>query len=304
MYFGANDWKIPLDLRPDCAGWSFSITKLYSATVRAGAVMYKKSPAGFASSVNSILKKVHNIADGIYSEWSWMGQMQIFDLIMAKPVSDPTSWIGAYSAIMKDKWDDVIEGFANCPVVEITNNYAGAYVWFKYKAPYLGLQTSFISSFFLEVLGIKTTTYYWGFRGANAADYYGEGYGTYDFTRMQLYRDVSVYKEVARRAKIACGGGTVEGYKSIAEWKASADAAKADGGRRLGTSLEEKVQDLKKTLPRFTDAEAKNMAYLQHTADGIHNNIEKNCADAGFTTSCLFEHAGTKPKDLKFGDAY
>jgi hypothetical protein len=36
MYYGMEGWKIPLDKRPDCLTWAFSVTKAYSATVRAG----------------------------------------------------------------------------------------------------------------------------------------------------------------------------------------------------------------------------------------------------------------------------
>ena len=98
---------------------------------------------------------------GSYSEWSWMGQMQLQTMIMSKPLTDKTSWVGAYSEIMKEKWDVVKEGFENCPVVTLTNYGKGAYAFFLYKAPYLQLQNSFISSFFLDVLGVSSTTYNW-----------------------------------------------------------------------------------------------------------------------------------------------
>ena len=37
--------------------------------------------------------------------------MQIQQMIMAKPMTDPTSWVGAYSELMKEKWDYIIDGF-------------------------------------------------------------------------------------------------------------------------------------------------------------------------------------------------
>merc|ERR1719440_189601 len=127
-----------------------------------------------------VVSSVHSMGNGLYSEWSWMGQIQIFDILMAKPLSDPTSWLGAYSQLIEEKWDFIIDGFADCPVLEVTNPYMGAYVWFKYKAPYLGIQDSWLSSFMGECLGIYTTTYSWGFRGASPSAYYGDGYGTTD----------------------------------------------------------------------------------------------------------------------------
>lgn len=72
---------------------------------------------------------------------------------MERSVDDPTSWVGAYGAIMKEKWDVIEDGFLDCPVVTLTNPGKGAYAWFLYKDPYLGLQSSsFISSFFNTAL--------------------------------------------------------------------------------------------------------------------------------------------------------
>lgn len=292
MYFGADNWAVP-STKPDCIAWSFSITKIYSAAVRAGAIIYKSDKGSFTSAVESVMSSVHGIADGIYSEWSWMGQMQIYDMIMSKPLSDSTSWIGAYSELMKAKWDLIIDGFANCPVLEVTNPYQGAYVWFKYLGSYRGKQSSFVSSFFLECLGVKTTTYYWGFRGADPSAYYGTGYGTYDFTRLQLYRDLSVYAEVSRRAKIVCGGGSVAPYLSYADWSAN--------NRRLSPkSIEEHEEDLKATVPHIDDSAAKHLAALRQDAAMTHENVEKHCANEGYTTSCLFQHAGKDGEDIQY----
>jgi hypothetical protein len=69
---------------------------------------------------------------------------------------------------MKEKWDLIIDGFANCPVLDLTNDYAGAYAFFQFKAPYLGNSDGFMSTFFLDVLGVSTTTYNFGFRGVPA----------------------------------------------------------------------------------------------------------------------------------------
>jgi len=296
MYFGGNGFRIP-DSVPDCAAWSFSITKIYSAAVRAGAVIYKNTGSDWPDAVVTIVKKANQISDGIYSEWSWWGQMQIFDMFMAKPIDDNTSWVGAYSGLIKEKWEYVIEGFENCPVVEITNPYKGAYVWFKFKAPYLGLESSPNPSFFLEALGVKATSYYWGFRGADPADYYGAEYGVHDFTRMHLYRDVSVYKEVGRRAQEVCGGGRVPPYLSIADWNASRYSS-----RRLGAAAgpEAHARLLRDVNPSLEDREVKFLAALRQEAEAVGRSVEEHCKGEGYTTSCLFEHMGARAEDRPF----
>ena len=41
--------------------------------------------------------------------------MQIQQMIMSKPLDDTTSWVGAYTEIMKEKWDALIPAFKDCP---------------------------------------------------------------------------------------------------------------------------------------------------------------------------------------------
>jgi hypothetical protein len=97
MYFYFNDFEVPLELRPECSGWSYAITKGYSASVRAGFITYKKSPEVFVKAVGDMAITVSTIGNGIMSEWTWMGQMQIQQMMMSRPLDDPTSWVGAYS---------------------------------------------------------------------------------------------------------------------------------------------------------------------------------------------------------------
>ena len=153
MYFGMRDNKIPLDERPDCSMWSFSITKAYSATVRAGFVMYKENPVTNHDAMVDIISEEYSMTHGLYSEWSWHGQMQLWEMIMSRPLDDPTSWIGAYSDIMEEKWALIIDGFADCPVTQVSNPRAGAYAWFVYEPEFTGIQGGFVSSFFRDVLG-------------------------------------------------------------------------------------------------------------------------------------------------------
>ena len=218
--------SVPIDRNLICpTAWTFSVTKAYSATVRAGFVIGDSAldPTGI---VSEIAGSTMNMAGGLYSEWSWFGQMQIYNMIMEKPLEDKTSWVSAYSELMKEKWDHMIDAFDSCPYIEITNDYAGAYVWFKKIGTTMGLETSFMSAFFSDTMGVSTTTYYWGFRGADPADFYGSAYTEYDFVRLQLYRDLSVYEEVGRRAKIVCSGGAVDGFLSADEYVAAAGSSR------------------------------------------------------------------------------
>jgi hypothetical protein len=285
-----------MDERPDCSAWSFSITKAYSATVRAGFVLYKKEPETSFKAMVDIQKKLYSMTHGLYSEWSWYGQMQIWEMIMSRPVDDPTSWIGAYTEIMDEKWELMIDAFAGCPVLTLTNPKAGAYAWFKYEAPYIGIQGGFVSSFFRDVLGIRTTTYNWGFRGADPADYYGVGYGEQDFTRLQLYRDITVYAEIARRAKIVCADTTavIGDFISIDQWAAGEGTTE----RRMNegyNGLEERKNHLMEAIPDLNERQLEYLAKSHKDSDTIDEQA-RGCAPH-FTTDCLFRMVGSSFED-------
>ena len=299
MYYGMEGWVIPMDKRPDCLAWCFSVTKAYSATVRAGFNIGNSvlDPTGIVAEISG---SQMNMANGLYSEWSWYGQMQIQEMIMAKPMTDPTSWVGAYSELMKEKWDYIIDGFASCPYINITNDYAGAYVWFKKTGSALGLESSFISAFFSDTMGVTTTTYYWGFRGSDPADYYGSDYTTYDFVRLQLYRDVSVYKEIGRRAAIVCGGGEIgSGFLSATEYIAAAGSRR----RRLTASEEsasyEEHYDIIKdaTNGRLSHEHLSRHASRRVLHEETHRKVEAFCAP-DYTTDCLFKHTSSLGGDI------
>ena len=157
MYFGMEGYRIPIEKRPDCSAWSFSITKAYSASVRAGFIMYRQDPPTNHDAMVATISTAYSMTHGLYSEWSWYGQMQLWDMMKERPLDDPTSWIGAYTEIMDEKWQYIIDGFADCPVVQVSNPKAGAYVWFVFQEPYLGIQDGFIASWFRDVLGVRTT---------------------------------------------------------------------------------------------------------------------------------------------------
>mmetsp|Transcript_83514 Transcript_83514/g.233024 ORF Transcript_83514/g.233024 Transcript_83514/m.233024 type:complete len:780 (+) Transcript_83514:59-2398(+) len=303
MYF--PDATVPSEKKPSCATWAFSLTKIYSAGVRAGTVLTLKDHP-ISAAMDVVAGEAHSIHNGIYSEWTWQGMNQIKKMLMAKPYTEPTSWIGAYTGLMREKWEIIADGFRDCPVVELTNGpLTGAYGWFKKKKAYRGLNSGWMDSFFLLSLGVETTSYNFGFRGATASDYYGEGYGNDDFTRLQLYRDISVYREVARRAKIVCGGGAVEHaggtFLTADEWKDSMQAE----GRRLAkagahpATAEDRARHLQEALPRLTGTEARILSERQHEAHKIQENIDRHCAPIGYPMSCLFKYTGYAKKDTK-----
>jgi hypothetical protein len=293
MYLGARDFMIPKDEIPDCSAWSFSISKIYSAAARAGWIMYKKDPETNHQAMIDAIGTSQTLTHGSLSEWTWHGQMQLFEAFMSKPLEDPTSWIGAYTEIMREKWDAIMDGFADCPVTQPSNPYSGAYVWFVFQDPYLGVQDSSTPSFFRDVLGVEATTYSWGFRGATPSDYYGEGYGSNDFTRLQLYRDLGVYQELGRRAKIVCSdldASISDSLVSVNQW---VEASTATRSRRLGegyATFEDRKRHLKESVPGLTERQLQHMANGQVKGERTDAAIE-SCAPE-YATHCLFESIG------------
>ena len=87
---------------PDCSAWSFSVTKAYSAAVRAGTILFKKD-TNMATAVDDIAGMLSSFSYGLYSEYSVFGQIQIYDMMMSRPLASPGSWIGAYSELMSEK---------------------------------------------------------------------------------------------------------------------------------------------------------------------------------------------------------
>lgn len=298
MYLGARDFTIPKDELPDCSAWSFSISKIYSAAARAGWIMYKKDPETNHQAMIDAIGTSQTLTHGSLSEWTWHGQMQLFEAFMSKPLEDPTSWIGAYTEIMREKWDAIMDGFADCPVTQPSNPYSGAYVWFVFQEPYLGVQDSSTPSFFRDVLGVEATTYSWGFRGATPSDYYGEGFGSNDFTRLQLYRDLGVYQELGRRAKIVCNdldASISDNLVSINQW---VEASTATRNRRLGegyATFEDRKRHLKESVPGLTDRQLQHLANGQVVGERTDKAIESCAPD--YTTHCLFNAIGTFGRD-------
>lgn len=140
-------------------------------------------------------------------------------------------------------------------------------------------------------------TYNWGFRGADPADFYGPGYSTTDFARLQLYRDVSVYKEVSRRAKIACSsaGTSIGEFASTEQWR----AAESTRRRRLGEGyedVEDRKRHLRENVPGLSERQLERLAKNHEESEDIDRKVA-GCAPE-FTTQCLFKAVGTRHADF------
>ena len=294
---GARDFQIPMDEVPDCAGWAFSISKIWSAASRAGWIIYKKDPEVWNEAIVQAIGQSQSFTHGLLSDWTWSGQAQVMDIIMSKPLNDTSSWIGAYSSIIKEKWDYILEAFADCPVIQPTNPYSGAYVWFAYQPPYLGLSGTGVPSFFRDVLGVESTSRSWQFRGADPADYYGEGYSIYDFTRLNLYRDIRVYEEVGRRGKIVCNdfdASIGENTLTVNEWIAVWNVTETpdETRRKLApgpTTVEDRKRKILKVAPHLKDSQLDLL--VKNQLESERQERATNACGPDFTTECLFNTA-------------
>jgi len=196
---------------------------------------------------------------------------------------------------MDEKWGYIINGFKNCPVLDVSNPKAGAYAYFVYKSPYLGIQKSFISSFFQDVLGVQATTYNWGFRGADPSTYFGTGYSVNDFTRLQLYREVGVYKEIGRRAAIVCSNvnATIsDKYISVSTWAKTSRYLQENGADIEAMTVGSRRSLLRNKHRELTEAQAHQLAL------NIESRMQMDTAAAScapeYSTACLFKAIGTR----------
>lgn len=330
MFFGGRQhtkqYIVPQsgDELPKCSGWALSITKVYSASVRAGFLLYRTENQNSVRAISSMLRFMHSMSNGAYSEWSHHGLKQILsNVIMSRPLSDPTSWLSAYSQLMNEKWTYVMNGFdtPSCrSLLTITNPYSGGYVWFMFAPPYRGLQRqSSTSSFFMDVFGVRTTTYHWGFRGADPSLFYGNSLTEYDFVRLHLFRDIHVYQELARRANVVCAdfnARVADDYLSISEWieKSSADRRRQRRRRQRrklpmkvdessssssassepnSTWLEEWKDHVRVVLPRWTEEQLSRHDKELQLVEIMDDAIKNECAPE-YNMDCLFEMVGSQ----------
>jgi hypothetical protein len=126
----------------------------------------------------------------------------------------------------------------------------------------------------------------------------GANYTVNDFVRIQLYRDISVYAEVARRAKIVCGDmdATIDGFLSVNQWAASAAEAVTERRRLRGyLDKEDRKRHLLEVVPSLTDAQLNYVASGHETQERMSEQAAACAPD--FTTYCLFKNVGTRFND-------
>lgn len=61
-----QNYTVPIDERPDCSAWSFSITKAYSATVRAGFIIYKNDPVSNHGAMVDTISTSYSMTYGLF----------------------------------------------------------------------------------------------------------------------------------------------------------------------------------------------------------------------------------------------
>ena len=270
-----------------CYSWAFSITKIYSAQMRAG-MFYVSTQADALSAAQSILGKALSIANGLVSYMQLHGQIQIMDKIMEKPFSDPTSWLHAMALAQYEKWDVMHTAFGVCEaagIVKITAEqpkYFGAYIFSHMMPEFQGYSANIgraSSDFFMSVVGYDHFNYYWGWRG-EAPTAYGNGVGAnitnQDFHRIHTFRAYAVYAEEARRMTLVCGNRDAKvssSLLSVNEWKAlrQADlrrrrARKLSDASHEAFSLHERALLVQQTAPKMKLVDA--IKYAESTDPG------------------------------------
>ena len=114
-----------------------------------------------------------------------------------------------------------------------------------------------------------------------------------DFVRLQLYRDVSVYEETARRAKIVCADmdATIGDFVSVNQWAATTARRRA----QAYIDKEDRKRHLLEIIPDLTDRQLEYLASSHETQDKMSLQY-KSCAPA-YTTTCLFQKVGARFND-------
>jgi hypothetical protein len=88
----------------------------------------------------------------------------------------------------------------------------------------------------------------------------GANYTVNDFIRLQLYRDVGVYEEVGRRAKIICADmdASIGDFISVNQWAASA----ATTARRRAQAYVDKEDRKRHLMEVIPDLSERQLEYL------------------------------------------
>uniref|UniRef100_A0A7S1GP00 Uncharacterized protein n=1 Tax=Cyclophora tenuis TaxID=216820 RepID=A0A7S1GP00_CYCTE len=111
-----------------------------------------------------------------------------------------------------------------------------------------------------------------------------------------MYRDISIYMEVARRAKIVCADqtATIGNFASVDQWAAS----RSTNRRRMTegyADMEERKRHLKEVVPSLNEKQLAYMAHSHSLSDQMDQQAEL-CAPH-YTTTCLFKNVGQRFND-------
>jgi hypothetical protein len=124
----------------------------------------------------------------------------------------------------------------------------------------------------------------------------GANYTVNDFVRLQLYRDISVYEEVGRRAKIVCSDmdATIGNFLSVNQWAASA-AATARRRAQGYVDNEDRIRHLIEVIPDLTDSQLEYVAASHLGQDKL--TLQYSSCAPEYTTTCFFQKVGTRFHD-------
>ena len=199
-----------------CYSFAHSVTKFYSAQVRAGFLFVMNYAAAQTASGN-IMGSMRALGNAAASYMQLHGQIQLMKKMMELPITNPSSWLNALSRTQYAKWDAMDAAITVCNTNRILmrtpeqQKYFGAYI-FGYMHPSLqGYSTNIGNTspdFFKSVVGFDHFDYSGGWRGEVPTNY---NYPTImpnitvnDFFRIHLFRAEAVYLEEARRLTLVC----------------------------------------------------------------------------------------------------
>jgi hypothetical protein len=117
----------------------------------------------------------------------------------------------------------------------------------------------------------------------------GANYTVNDFIRLQLYRDVGVYEEVGRRAKIICADmdASIGDFISVNQWAASA-ATTARRRAQAYVDKEDRKRHLMEVIPDLSERQLEYLASSHETQDKM---------SLQYMSCALFQKVGSRFTD-------
>ena len=239
-----------------CYSFAQSVTKFYSAQMRAG-FLFVMNYAWAQSASGNIMGSMRALGSAAVSYMLLHGQIQLMKKMMEVPLSNPSSWLNALSRTQYAKWDALDAAITVCNTNRILmrtpeqQKYFGAFV-FGYMHPSLQGYSINIGAtsndFFKSVVAYDVFDYSWGWRGEVPTNY---GYSTImpnvtvnDFFRIHLLRAEAVYLELARRLTLVCtnkNARVTTSTLSVNDWIALRTPVSSSGRRSLQAEAPEEA---------------------------------------------------------------